>query len=219
MESILTEAERGEMSTERTVPPGHPERPEGEDGIRLLERMNGGHHEDLALWGLSHLDIADDARALDIGCGGGANIARLLERAPRGHVCGLDFSPLSVQASREHNREAIAAGRCEVLEGNSNALPFQDGAFDVVTAFETVYYWDIEAAFAEVARVLAPGGRFLICNEDDGNDPESIEFAKQIPTMTMHTPETLEAALLAAGFSAPALFHRASGDFAIVAPR
>ena len=78
-----------------SVPAGHPERPEGEDGKRLLARMNGGHHEDLALWGLSQVEIAADARALDIGCGGGANIGRLLERAPQGHVCGLDYSPLS----------------------------------------------------------------------------------------------------------------------------
>ena len=50
------------MTTTRTVPAGHPERPEGEDSSRLLERMNGGHHEDLALWGLSQVEIAADAR-------------------------------------------------------------------------------------------------------------------------------------------------------------
>ena len=207
------------MTTTRTVPAGHPERPEGEDGSRLLERMNGGHHEDLALWGLSHVEIAADARVLDIGCGGGANIARLLERAPQGRVCGLDYSPLSVATSREYNKQAIAAGRCEVLEGDSAALPFDDATFDLVTAFETVYYWNIAPAFAEVARVLAPGGRFLICNEDDGHDPGSVEFAKLIPTMSMHTPEALETALIAAGFTSPALAQRGGGDFALVALR
>ena len=205
------------MTSTRTVPAGHPERPEGEDGKRLLERMNGGHHEDLALWGLSQVEIATEACVLDIGCGGGANIERLLERAPLGRVCGLDYSPLSVATSREHNREAIAAGRCEVVEGDSSSLPFDDGAFDLVTAFETVYYWNIEAAFAEVARVLKPNGRFLICNEDDGRDPGSVEFAKLIPNMTMHTPEALEAALLATGFSSPTLAQREGGDFALVA--
>ena len=205
------------MTSTRTVPAGHPERPEGEDGKRLLERMNGGHHEDLALWGLSHVEIASDAQVLDIGCGGGANIERLLARAPQGRVSGLDYSPLSVATSREHNREAIAAGRCAVVEGDSSALPFDDNTFDLVTAFETVYYWDIEAAFAEVARVLKPGGRFLICNEDDGRDPGSVEFAKLIPNMTMHTPEALEKALLATGFASPALAQREGGDFTLVA--
>ena len=44
------------MATTRTVPAGHPERPEGEDGKRLLARMNGGHHEDLALWALAQVE-------------------------------------------------------------------------------------------------------------------------------------------------------------------
>lgn len=39
----------------------------------------------------------------------------------------------------------------------------------VATAFETIYFWpDIEKSYAEVKRVLAPGGKFLIVNEDDG---------------------------------------------------
>lgn len=205
------------MTNTRQVPLGHPERPEGEDGKKLLERMNGGHHEDLALWGLSQVQIVDDARVLDIGCGGGANIGRLLDRAPRGYVCGVDFSPLSVETSRDYNRAAIGEGRCEVLEADSAALPFGNGSFDVVTAFETVYYWDIAAAFTEVARVLVPGGCFLVCNEDDGADPGSIEFAKMVPTMTMHTPEALQAALTQAGFSEFSLAQREGGDFALTA--
>lgn len=207
------------MAEPKAVPLGHPERPEGEDGKRLLERMNGGHHEDLALWGLAHLELKPDACALDIGCGGGANIRRLLERVPQGRVTGLDYSPLSVQASREHNRDAIDAGRCEVYEGDSKALPFDDGSFDAVTAFETVYYWDIGAAFAEVFRVLKPGGSFLVCNEDDGHDPGAVEFAKQIPGMTMHTPEALDAALRAAGFASVEHDSRPGGDFTLVARR
>ena len=206
-------------STIKAVPLGHPERPEGKDGKRLLERMNGGRHEDLALWGLSQVDVAPNAQALDIGCGGGANIARLLERAPYGRVFGLDYSPLSVQTSREFNETALAEGRCSVFEGDSSTLPFDDGSFDLVTAFETVYYWDIEKSFAEVARVLKPGGAFLICNEDDGRDPDMVAFAKQIPGMTMHTPEELTDALLAAGFKNPSLAQRPGGDFALIALR
>ena len=182
------------------VPAGHPEKPQGEDGFKLVERMNGGHHEDLSLWGLSFLRIADDARALDIGCGGGANIKRLLDRAPHGHVTGVDYSPVSVQASRDHNSSAIAAGRCEVFEGDSSNLPLPDDAFDVATAFETTYYWDLDRAFPEVKRVLKPGGLFLVCNEDDGDDPEVLELAEKIPGMAVHSPAELEAALVEAGF-------------------
>lgn len=182
------------------VPAGHPEKPQGEDGFKLLERMNGGHHEDLSLWGLSFLPVSEADRILEIGCGGGANIARLLERAPHGHVTGVDYSTVSVQASSDHNQAAIDEGRCKVLEGNSSALPLPDGAFDVATAFETTYYWDLQTAFPEVKRVLKPGGLFMICNEDDGDDPEVLDLADKIPGMTVHTPAQLEAALEEAGF-------------------
>ena len=48
-------------------------------------------------------------------------------------------------------------------------MPFEDNTFDIVTAFETVYFWpDIEKSFGEVKRVLKPGGMFLIGCETNG---------------------------------------------------
>lgn len=183
------------------VPAGHPEKPQGADGFKLLDRMNGGRHEALAFWGLSFLPIGDADCVLDIGCGGGANIARLLDRAPLGQVTGVDYSPTSVQASCAFNEQAIAEGRCRVLEGDASNLPFADASFDAATAFETTYYWDLPTAFPEVMRVLKPGGRFLVCNEDDGRDEEALDLAARIPGMTMHTSEQLAAALERAGFA------------------
>ena len=199
------------------VPAGHPEKPEGEDGFALLERMNGGHHEELALWGLSVLPLAEDAHVLDIGCGGGANIERLLARVPLGHVSGVDYSPVSVQASRAHNAGAIESGRCDIAEGNSADLPLPASSLDAVTAFETTYYWDLPTAFREVARVLKPGGRFLICNEDDGNDPDVVELSAKIPGMVVYTPDELREALEQAGFTV-VVFERVveKGHVAIV---
>ena len=185
----------------REVPAGHPEKPQGQDGFKLLDRMNGGSHEELGLWGISFLSIADTDRILDVGCGGGANIARLLGHVPNGHVTGIDYSPVSVEASRNHNAEAVEAGRCDILEGNASALPFPDLSFDIVTAFETTYYWDLPVALREVARVLKPNGSFLVCNEDDGSDPEVVDLATRIPGMTVHTPQALQDALVEAGFA------------------
>ena len=188
------------MADVSTVPAGHPEKPQGDEGRALLERMNTGKHERLSEWAFDHIYVAEDADALEIGCGGGANLRRLLERAVDGHVIGLDYSELSVETSRAFNVEAVEAGRLEVLQGEASSLPFPDGSFDVVTAFETVYYWDIERSFSEVLRVLKPGGAFLICNEDDGTQQSMHEFAAQIEGMKMYTLGELKAALLAAGF-------------------
>ena len=200
------------------VPAGHPEKPQGKDGFTLLKRMNGGSHEELAFWGLSHLEVSQSAEILDIGCGGGANIARLLERAPHGHVTGIDYSPVSVEASRRYNDKAIAEGRCTVLEGDVCSLPLADAMFDVATAFETTYYWDLPIAFSEVKRVLKPGALFLVCNEDDGDDPEILDLATRIPGMVIHTPDALQKALEQAGFKIVSVWRiPEKGHVAIIA--
>ena len=68
-------------------------KPEGFFGRMMVNGMNGGGHARLAEWGLSHLTLTADANVLDVGCGGGANMARLLKRCPKGTVTGIDYSP------------------------------------------------------------------------------------------------------------------------------
>ena len=176
-------------------------KPEGFFGRMMVNGMNGGSHARMAEWGLGFVTIEDTANALDVGCGGGANIARLLGRCPKGTVTGIDYSPVSVKKSREVNAAAIAAGRCKVVEGSADALPFGDGEFDLVTAFETVYFWpEIENCFAGVRRTLKNGGRFLIVNEDDGLTGNNEKWEKIIDGMHTYTPDELRTHLTAAGF-------------------
>ena len=176
-------------------------KPEGFFGRMMVNGMNGGGHARLAEWGLSHLTFTADANVLDVGCGGGANVARLLKRCPQGTVTGIDYSPVSVKKSTEVNAAAIAAGRCRVLEGSAAALPFEEGVFDLVTAFETVYFWpDIEECFRGVRRTLKAGGRFAIVNEDDGLTGKNEKWEKMIDGMHTYTPDELRAHLTNAGF-------------------
>lgn len=176
-------------------------KPEGFFGRMMVNGMNGGGHARLAEWGLSHLTLAADANVLDVGCGGGANVARLLKRCPKGTVTGIDYSPVSVKKSTEVNAAAIAAGRCRVLEGSAAALPFENSAFDLVTAFETVYFWpDIEECFRGVRRTLKEGGRFAIVNEDDGLTGKNEKWEKMIDGMHTYTPDELRTHLANAGF-------------------
>lgn len=182
-------------------------RPEGIGGSILLSRMNIGHHAALAAWGLGFLPAAE-GEVLDAGCGGGANVKRLLSLFPGSRVTGLDYSPVGVAKTARLNRKAIRAGRCGAVCGDAAAMPFADGRFSAVTAFETVYFWQpVRRAFAEVFRVLAPGGCFLVCNETDvpGAGRSSL-----IEGMTVYTAGELRALLEEAGFSA-AEEHRAEG--------
>jgi ubiquinone/menaquinone biosynthesis C-methylase UbiE len=172
-------------------------KPQGLMGRIVAKGMNSGHAV-ISEWGLSYLKLAKNARVLDIGCGGGANIARLLRMCPEGHVDGIDYSEESIAISRRKNASALGT-RCDIQLGSVSALPYEDGVFDAAIAFETVYFWpDIASDFREVRRVLKPGGTFLICN--DACDPSDDTWPSRIEGMRIYDREELCHLLSESGF-------------------
>jgi SAM-dependent methyltransferase len=124
--------------------------------------MNFGH-SGLTRWGLTKVEIRDNATVLDIGCGGGRTLERLASLASLGKVVGIDYSEDSVAVARKRNQRLIATGRVEVLHGSVSSMPFPDATFDCVSAVETYYFWpDIAADLAEVRRVMKPSGQMVI---------------------------------------------------------
>ena len=137
-------------------------KPHGFWGKMMVAGMNGGSHAKMASWGLDLGNVPAEGEIIDIGCGGGANLSRLMDRSPKARVTGVDYSEVSVAKSRKVNAAAVDSGRCKVLQASVASLPFADGTFTMATAFETIYFWpDIEKSFAEVRRVLAPGGNVM----------------------------------------------------------
>ncbi|MBQ7437120.1 MAG: class I SAM-dependent methyltransferase [Oscillospiraceae bacterium] len=176
-------------------------KPEGFLGKMMLRGMNLGHAK-MADWGFSHLPKISVSAAADLGCGGGRNAGELLKRFPDAHVTAIDYSDLSVAKARDYNREMIASGRCVVQQGDVSNLQLAAESLDLATAFETIYFWPgLEKCFEQVAKVLKPGGLFMICNESDGTDAASLKFEKIIDGMKNHTVDQIEEALRAAGFS------------------
>lgn len=97
---------------------------------------------------------ADQRRILDAGCGTGTNLTHFRSF---GRTVGVD---LSEEALRFCRTRGVAAAR-----GNLLALPFPDGAFDGVISFDVLYHrWveDDRVAVRELARVMRPGGLFLV---------------------------------------------------------
>ena len=134
--------------------------------------MNRGHRS-AHRWGLSQLRVGSDATVLDIGCGGGAAVRLLAEKLPSGRAIGIDHSLEMVNLSSKMNRPLIELGRVSIEHGSVSHLPFADGLFDVVTAFETIQFWpDLQADLMEVRRALKPEGTLLVINRlppADGN--------------------------------------------------
>lgn len=117
-------------------------------------------------------------------------------------VYGIDYSIESVKLSREVNEKLIENGKVEIHEGNVKDLPFEDDTFDIVTAFETIYFWpDIEKCFGEVKRVLKPGGTFLIGMETNGSDNFIMKFWKHFIDMELYTDEEITSFLQNNDFS------------------
>ena len=155
-------------------------KPVGLGGKIMVAMMNFGHSA-MAEWGLRFLQPAPDAMVLDCGCGGGANIKTLLKLCPNGKVQGIDYSAVSVEKARKVNARAIAAGRCTVQQASVAELPFEAEQFDVVTAFETVYFWpELAQNFREVYRVLKPGGTFCGCFYVRGEHKRTDWFVRHV---------------------------------------
>ena len=185
-------------------------KPEGVLGKMMVNGMNGGHAK-MADWGLSHLTTIAPEEIVEVGCGGGRNAGELLKKYPSAKVTAIDYSEVSVGIATEYNAEAIKSGRCTVQQGDVSALTLPEGKYDLATAFETIYFWPgLEKCFAQVAKVLKPGGVFMIVNESDGTDETSLKFEKIIEGMKCHTIEEIEAALKSTGFSKVKADHHKS---------
>ena len=168
-------------------------------GRFMLKSMNRGH-EKLAKWGRSYINIDKEYTVLDLGCGGGRNIEYFLTKA--GKVYGLDHSKTSVKMASEINKKSIKNGRCKILVGDVKNLPFEDESIDIVTAFETIYFWnDIEECFKEIYRVLKKGGQFLICNEASSKERRDVKKLLKMINFEIYKPNDLKKMLTELGFS------------------
>lgn len=186
-------------------------RPEGFLGRMMLRFMNFGHAP-LTNWGLGLIEIHDRWTMLDIGCGGGATLKRLLKRSEGAKVYGIDISEESVEKARRVNAKVLDK-QVFVTQGSAEKLPYEDGKFDLVTAVETVYFWpNLPGCLKEVKRVLKPEGQFAIMVEVIENDSMWTDIVKG---MTAYSPEQLKKLLDDAGFIQTEI-HRKKPSYATI---
>ena len=185
--------------------------PRGIMGRMMLRFMNFGHAP-LTNWGLDLVEFQPGWTMLDIGCGGGATLKRLLKRSDGAQVYGIDISEESVAKARKVNA-AVLDKQVFVCQGSAEKLPYEDGKFDLVTAVETVYFWpNLPECLHEVRRVLKPGGRFSIMVEVIEGDSM---WTNVVEGMTAYSPEQLKKLLDEAGFIDTAI-HRKRPSYAAI---
>lgn len=178
-------------------------KPKGELGDQLLERMNQSH-EQLAQWVCNQLKISKNDYILDIGCGGGVNVKRFAEIiSDDGKVVGLDYSDVSVSKTTKLNEKFIKEGKVEVVEGSVSQMPFEDETFDIVTGFETIYFWpNFIEDLKEVNRVLKKEGIVCFGNEVryEKGEMDKYDDLIELLDMKIYTDDVLKKSLEIAGF-------------------
>jgi arsenite methyltransferase len=138
-----------------------PSRPRGWLGRTVMTRVLNLGNRDLIEATLDGLAFTPGCRLLDVGFGAGLLLELAYRRGFR-KLAGVDPSEAAVAFLR--GRPGRLAGAELVLElGFAEALPFADASFDVVASTNAVYFWpDLARAFAELRRVLRPGGALTL---------------------------------------------------------
>lgn len=102
----------------------------------------------------------EGATILDLGCGPGGLAVELVPRLPEARIVGLDVSPSMIELAKRHES---AGGRVRFVVGDAADLPFEADSFDMVVSTLSLHHWAEPAvSFAEIRRVLRPGGLALI---------------------------------------------------------
>jgi ubiquinone/menaquinone biosynthesis C-methylase UbiE len=100
-------------------------------------------------------------RMLDIGCGIGQALLPLAV-SKNAFGIGVDISNAALRMGREFYTTHIPSAKVAFLQSKAESLPFESDSFDVVNCGLALPYTDNAHAIAEVARVLRPGGLFLL---------------------------------------------------------
>jgi len=163
----------------------------------LWQRMT---HRYLLPWMLSGTRLGE--HVLEIGAGYGPATGKLLELAPR--VTALEYDPRALRRLKASHKQAHLMALC----GDAAMLPFADESFSSAVAILVLHHLKSrelqDRMFAEVHRVLRPGGSFFAAEITDGWLNRAVHYKS---TFTPVAPASAFTRLTAAGFS------RVSVDF------
>jgi ubiquinone/menaquinone biosynthesis C-methylase UbiE len=147
------------------------------------------------------------AAILDIGCGVGGIDFLLAETHGAGEVIGVDVEAANIERAKIEAARRGLSGRIHFLAVEAGALPFPAERFDIVFSKDAIIHIaDKEAVFADIWRVLKPGGWFAASDWLRGDDaPPSDEMRRYIEaeglSFAMGSPQQYRCAMNLAGFA------------------
>lgn len=147
----------------------------------------------------------EDERVLEIGCGPGVLLERVLDGGATS-AAGLDHSPDMLALCMARNREAIAEERLQLKLGDTATIPWPTESFTAAISANMFFFiYDPAAVLAELHRVLAPGGRLVIATISGPLPRASLRnwwlYPPMGPSLNVHTDEEMHALLTDARFT------------------
>jgi len=110
-------------------------------------------------------------RALEVGCGTGVSLEAAASTGA--DIVALD---LSADLLAQARARVAAAGKVRLSLGNAEQMPFRDSSFDAAYGSSILHHLNIDAALAEVHRVLRPGGRIVFAEPNILNPQVAVMF-------------------------------------------
>lgn len=130
---------------------------------------------------------------LELGCGHGRTLARVLATAQPGRLVGVDPSEVMRRVAQRLLRADMERGRVEIRDGHAADLPVGDAAFDKVFSVHTLYFWpDLGDGLRELYRVLRREGELLLAFHDGADADKVRELPDAVYTLRTGTEVAAE---------------------------
>ncbi len=156
---LQDEKDAAALAAAKAGPTGRPRSAVGRALGWMMLRVNGPMNKRA----VEALEMEHGESVLEIGCGPGDAIARLVREGQARRIVAIDHAAEMVEAARKLNRPAIREGIVDIRECSVSEMPFRDGSFDAVLAVNSVQFWPhLRLDLKAVLRILKPGGRFVI---------------------------------------------------------
>ena len=180
---------------------------------RLVSRMLAKGNAGFNVWLVDQLQTAvpNPGLVIELGCGPGVALQKLLAAYPRSRIVGIDPSPVVLKSARRRTSAAIAAGRLELVTGDSSKAP-GFGPADLIVATHVLYFLtDPVRQLNKVGEALSPSGRLALGYQLRQNMPPMAQrnFPEQ-GFILYDSDEQLADVLTEAGFNRPEI--RLFGD-------